>query len=510
MSSAAPNNRRFRRARVGSSDASEIQTVDWYYDSQGDTANALEALISNSSESRAGEFSLAVEYNSLLLQQLLGRGNDDKRGSILGTGKSLSTDRLAFLKRLQDMEVKADSMQARHSLSKRQQERNQWIMTFNRALILYSSGDHQGCIDICTSFLSPLIPSDPKLSTRSSPPEISHVSCRMALLLLECLLKKATGRNIGIPTADGSNGFSLSASTIVDWIEHTYSSVDDDPEMKFLLSLYKSRVDLAQLDKQGKHQDSNVRSARKELKSAMEVFQHKLRSSSGEAGSVVSSANSEENAASVGAASDFQQQPPPNPSSTVLQKYNQAALLLKAHLEQLKGNAKKSLILCSEAQMAHRFEQDNPIHANNLAVVYESNGKRHLALHSLTKALRSSAAVSSSQPTFLASYFHSDGTARPDDTLLLLHNCAICALQANRYLTAYECLAACISNNSQVFAVRPRTWLRLAEACVGLASRMRPTVPTNETHDIRAVVLGIDRYVPFPVFLLLLFSFTCT
>ena len=123
-----------------------------------------------------------------------------------------------------------------------------------------------------------------------------------------------------------------------------------------------------------------------------------------------------------------EQQPPP-PSSVVLQKLNQSALCLKAHLEQLKGNTKKSLILCSEALAATVAEDDKAayeaMHCNNLAVVYETNNRRHLALHALSKSLRA--------PSQL---FRKDGTARADPTLQILSNAAVCALRARKYCSA--------------------------------------------------------------------------
>ena len=92
--------------------------------------------------------------------------------------------------------------------------------------------------------------------------------------------------------------------------------------------------------------------------SIQEVFQHKLRPSfGGDSGSVVSSAASEENTATNPMIQDNQNHFQTTPSgSIVLQKHNQAALSLKANLEQLKGNTKKSLILCSEALSAAKSD----------------------------------------------------------------------------------------------------------------------------------------------------------
>jgi len=195
----------------------------------------------------------------------------------------------------------------------------------------------------------------------------------------------------------------------------------------------------------------------------MDIFQHKLRPSfdCGEAASVVSSANSEENM-STSTPQQETQQPPP--SSVILQKYNQSALNLKANLEQVKGNTKKSLILCSEALAVAENPSYEAVHSNNLAVVYGTKNKRHLALHALSKSLRASEDSSA--------IFHSDGTARPDYSVMMLHNASICALQTRSFLSAYECMATCVVR-SDVFRNRPRCWLRMAEACMGLFSQTK-------------------------------------
>jgi hypothetical protein len=62
--------------------------------------------------------------------------------------------------------------------------------------------------------------------------------------------------------------------------------------------------------------------------------------------------------------------------------------------------------------------------------------------------------------------FQNDGTARPDPSLVTLYNSALCSLQARKFLSAYECMSACLKH-SRIFCQRPRCWLLLAEACIG-------------------------------------------
>ena len=426
--------RRLRRTREVSTSTDELLSGYDLYDIQGDAKAALDVFSASQNE-EGGKPTVASDYNLMLLRQLATRED-------------------GFINRLEEFEAKVNEKKDDQMLSARKRKRNDFIFSYNKALVHLASGQTEKCVAICNDKLETMISSKQVPSGETIP-----VAYRMGLLLVESLLGLSIGRNSGL---DHNRLGCAPASSIIEWLEHL--DTEHDPQLKFLLALYKSRVDLAELDDSGKLVDSKIRSARKELKTAMEVFQHKLRPSFGaETASVVSSANSEENLSMTQSNHD-QQQPPP--SSLVLQKYNQSALSLKANLEQLKGNTKKSLILCSEAQGAAKDDGSyNSVHSNNLAVVYETNDKRHLALHALTKALRS-------QPTDDSTHFHRDGTARPDVTLAILHNSAICALQAKNFLSAYECMAACVSR-SGVFRSRPRCWLRMAEALLGLFAELK-------------------------------------
>ena len=424
-----------RRAREVPSSRYDLLSGHDLYSIQGDSGAALKILTESQKEEKG---TAAADYNCLLLE-------------LLTTNKSQEKD--GFLKALEDYESQESTKKEDQLLSARKRQRNELIKAYNRALVLQASGETAKCAAICNEHLKDMI------SSKHDPSEeLSPVLSRMGLLLLESLLGLSVGRNSGL---DHERLGCPRATSIIEWLEILDS--EKDPQLKFLLSLYKSRVDLSNRNEAGMHVDSKIRSARKELKSAMEIFQQKLRPSFGaETGSVVSSANSEEN--STLGNQEHQQQA--LPSSFVLQKYNQSALSLKANLEQLKGNTKKSLILCSEAQSAAIDDGSyDAVHSNNLSVVYETNDKRHLALHALTKGLRANSD---------SAMFHEDGTARPNLnlTLAVLYNAAICALQAKNYLSAYECMAACVFR-SEIFRARPRCWLRLAEACIGQFTKLR-------------------------------------
>jgi len=255
--------------------------------------------------------------------------------------------------------------------------------------------------------------------------------------------------------------------------------------------------------------DGHVRSARKDMKMAMEIFQNKLRPAFGmslvgggtggqsipETDSVTSSINSGEEKGGTSTNEPHSSAP----SSVVLQKLNQSALSLKAHLEQLKGNTKKSLILCSEAAAATPLDEDGfaPLHSNNLAVVYETNNGRHLALHALAKALHAKSSNDhqtgeSVQLRTLSNVVCMDGTVRSDPTLSILYNAAICGLRARKYVSAYECMVTCILQ-SEVFRHRPGCWLRLAEACLGIHAELKQQHSSSNLFS----TIEVDGYVIF-------------
>lgn len=215
----------------------------------------------------------------------------------------------------------------------------------------------------------------------------------------------------------------------------------------------------------------------------MEVFQHKLRAAYGaDTASVVSSANSEENMSAASTSypeSNQPHQPQQALGSIVLQRFNQSALNLKASLETMKGNVKKSLILCSEAYSASvENAAYEAIHSNNLGLVYETNDKRHLALHVLSKGLHRSTPSS----------FKKDGTASPSQTLSILYNSALCALRAGNYISAYECMASCVAR-SPAFD-NPCCWLRMAEACLGVYHSL-----DSRTNRHRVKIIESNGYV---------------
>lgn len=500
------------------------------YDATGDSEAAMRLM----AEGKDGtEQSPQQEYNCLLLSALATSStpssNGGKKNKESENSKSSTTNdgEISLLNEsLEDARTVVMNSQS-SSIATKRDVAEDWVLAYNRGLVLLSKGEVEESIREAWSYLKPIIHPEASSQQQSAPP--LEIACRMGFLVLEGMLTLyptrihgKTTRAEGTVQCEDDSSFDLRLlDTVLAWLtenveltkaQSTGSTNDNnqdsntatpasakggpDPQLKFLLSLYESRVNFFERTTGDANiRDKHMRSARKELKQAMEIFQHKLRPERDGTSSIasMSSFTDEVTTATGGANStlDGKQSPVPSratspspPSgglastktssqlSRILQGQNQAALNLKANAEQLKGNVKKSLILCSEAQS---FNSDGSssnsnnfyeaIHQNNLGIVYESSGKSHLALHAFSKAVRSAIEWNGNNKN--SSNFESDGTARPDVTLHVLNNAAVCALKSRNYPAAYECYAIGLAT-SKSWRKRPRTWLRLSEASIGL------------------------------------------
>jgi tetratricopeptide (TPR) repeat protein len=183
---------------------------------------------------------------------------------------------------------------------------------------------------------------------------------------------------------------------------------------------------------------------------------------------------------------------------------HESALYMKANLEYLGGNTTKSLKLCAEARTAGRKSRaeakeengliqndtataaaangsnieavmeedvetqmandyDEAIYYNNLAMVHQSAGKIHVALHYYSYAISYMENVKLPNDN----YFWSDGVARPNVTTDILNNVSLCAFQAHDYKRAYECMARCVTLSPSILGERGRCWLRMAQSLIG-------------------------------------------
>ena len=400
-------------AATRSQDTSE-QTAECLYNILGDTAAALEAC-STSSESPFSD----EEYNRLLLSFLVSSSTDTSTESV---AKQLN-------------EWQNNPEEDKSLFSKRKRQRQDFVVAYNRSLIQYANGKPDEAVTPLLDLLRPFVV--PKATVRDN---LIEVSSNCAFLVLECILSLSEGRHDGLQQPDSE----LTTDAIIAWLDSL--DFETNPRLKFLLALYKSRLDFSARDASGKMIDSKVKNVRKELKLRPDLI-----STTTDTSSLGSSSEANQN-------DDYSyksQLIPGSHQEALLQSLNQSALNLKANFEQIKSNTKKSLVLCAEARSPDPVYES--MHFNNLAVVYASCAKRHLALHSISRSLRIC------ETPLL---FRLDGTATPDSTLAILHNSALLAFSAQKFVSAYECMANCVMISKE-YAKRPRCWLRMAESCIG-------------------------------------------
>lgn len=200
-------------------------------------------------------------------------------------------------------------------------------------------------------------------------------------------------------------------------------------------------------------------------------------------------------------------------STPNLQAQHESVLYLKANLEYLRGNTSKSLKLCAEArsigkkarsvrdnkdidrdhtygapqdntslndamewdrnddsEARRKYDYDDAIYYNNLALLHQSAGKLYLALQYYSYALsymQQSLDGLSSTATSSRRNCWSNGVVCPDLTAEILNNKSLCAYHAQEFHTAYTCMAQCVKLSPCVFGKRARCWLRLAQSCIG-------------------------------------------
>ena len=381
----------------------------------------------------------------------------------------------------------------------------------------------------------------------------------LSFLAVDCALSLGRGDALGL----GPVGANVTVDDILQLIEGCTSrltklggggeeGIGNEDELNFRMSVYKSRILLAkQSSNNNANADKMTRMARKELKGAMETYNHKLvprAAGGGGAGGGGGKDGQSVAAGSVGSGGDASGGPLDTSThglddvdaagaastggvgvgggnnavgTTIphvqrrLEAQNQYALSLKAHLECLKDNGKKAVKLTAEARHAGERRRvrpgtgggaggggtgaasddaigeggragenadaiaiDDAHHLNNLALLHQTEGKNHAALHYYSRALNSLEGISSPSSTSTSTTgtggstttlsFESDGTALPNPLPSILHNAAICAFAVRNYVTSYECMARAVRLDPATYGSRARCYLRMAEACLGV------------------------------------------
>jgi len=394
---------------------------------------------------------------------------------------------------------------------------------YNAALAAYSAAQYGKAVSL---LLPKFLEQREEIGTSV---EMTTVLVDVAFLLIDCSLALNRGDTLGLldfgasSSSAASSDDTLPVDDVLTFIESylaTLASKGSDSdrlnELKFRHSVYKSRVLLSKRPKRNDvTNDKATRMARKDLKSAMEIYHHKLMTTG--AGSISANTgadlleeaecegNLSSSIAAGGIASDggtpdvlYSSQHSDNNDGAPRAQHRldvqaQCALSLKANLEYLKGNARKALKLTAEARHAGERRRrpaggadtnstasaaaiaiDDALHLNNLALLHQTSGRNHAALHYYSRALSGLEALPDSPlPGY---FFEADGTVLLSPLPGILHNSSICAFAVRNYATSYECMARAVRADPGTFGSRGRCWLRMAEACLGVHEELKAGV----------------------------------
>lgn len=209
--------------------------------------------------------------------------------------------------------------------------------------------------------------------------------------------------------------------------------------------------------------------SKKEIKSALEIFQRELRPSSEVFGGAVgggkgADSDDEEGGAmpvASGTSGGASTTPAGNndPSLPPAGYANLAALYLKANLEYLRHNYKKALKLLASCHrgVGPSVQPRGPAYFNNMGCLHHSMGLYHVALQYFQKGLQCFEPGSLSSRTLEA-----DGRVLPHSLCEVVYNTGVQLLLVGRFEQAFRCF----ETSSLLYYNRPRLWLRMAECCI--------------------------------------------
>ncbi|KAM3576046.1 hypothetical protein VYU27_002078 [Nannochloropsis oceanica] len=324
--------------------------------------------------------------------------------------------------------------------------------------------------------------------------ERPHVFCAPVALSSETEDSSTTTSSSGGGSASSSSGRSLEMA-----------------EFNFRLHLYKAKVRLSL---------GEIKSSKKALKGALEIFQRELRpdalaASRTKGGSSSGGGDSDDDEAAAAAASataiagntlmgGVDASLPPAGMANV------AALYLKANLEYLRQNYKKALKLLASCQGGEGGMEGGVTSAyyNDMGCLHFKTGLHFLALQyfqksvasfnhplSLTGTNGSSTSTSSLLPG--GRPLEIDGRVLPHALCEVVYNTGLQLMLMGKPSQAFRCF----ENASLLFYNRPRVWLRMAECCVA-AHREEGRRRNGAVRDrlVRRVVgQGRHRRVVLPV-----------
>jgi CCR4-NOT transcription complex subunit 10 len=199
-----------------------------------------------------------------------------------------------------------------------------------------------------------------------------------------------------------------------------------------------------------------VKASKKEIKSALEIFQRELRPNA-EVGGGKGGADSDDEEAALPLSSSGSPQGGGDPSLPPPHVANVAALYLKANLEYLRLNYRKALKLLASCQKGEGAK--SALYFSNMGCLHAKMGLHHVGLQYFQKALlcyegKAGAAVGRG--------LEPDGRVLPPVLCEVTYNTGVQLLLLGRYPQAFRCF----ENAALLFYNRPRVWLRLAECCI--------------------------------------------
>lgn len=316
--------------------------------------------------------------------------------------------------------------------------------------------------------------------------QLDDMKIKVSFLLIDCVISFSPVAQI---------------DEILEWLEKIIAKrsgedVDSAMEIKFRFHCYKSRfLFLKSSFSIDKGLETYTRSARKELKNAMEIYHNELsgktfgkdkqsaESVQDSATDTFNSTLNDHNREVIAIAHNGGMNEESYSDSCAqmvgirsTDSLNQHALYLKANLEHLKGNTKKALKLCSEAEITigKQIEDINfddrysfmqaALHNNNIAAVHQAAGNLFLAMHYYSHAI---IYMEKMENLGRGIMFESDGSIKQIPLDRILFNAAVCAHKVENFISAHECMCRCIELSPHVFAKNPLSWLLLGEICIG-------------------------------------------
>lgn len=470
-----------QRRRLSSNPESRAQFL---YEARGESAVALKSYMESNGSN------LTRQHNLALLTYLA------------NNPKTTDATFLTALKTLRSQtDVGGGESSARLPL-------HQLVLTYNLALHAFYTRDYE----TAKSIIYPIC--EAVLKDESGFEDIAYgdVKCKIAFLVVDCMLEIFDLDFVGtiLNWIERYVTFRSGASTadeICSGDETVSFQQESDLELKFRLHCYRARYLFRCTEEDTSSLELNLKKARKELKNAMEIYNHnlsgkKLNVESMEDGtasiqdSVSPSVDSGHgtandhprhkniaflsNGVSNGSANDAASSIPNDDNQTPYEmrlsnSQNQHALVLKAKLEYLKGNSNKSMKLCSEAQNAmDKNPSDDTtnilqaIYNNNIGLVHQSAGQFHLAMHyyALALSLIDIPGNETNYTSVSGVTLHSDGTMKQLSVEQLLYNTAICSQACGNYVGSCECMVRFIQLSKKC-SRNPFPWLHLSESYIG-------------------------------------------